>query len=52
MPSLASIAGIMAGDRPSSRRLLEQAEAVTAGADDVPAISPSAPLIVYPRLTR
>jgi DNA-binding CsgD family transcriptional regulator len=36
--SLASIAESMAGDRPSSRRLLDQAEALTAGVDDVPAM--------------
>ncbi|CAA9286241.1 MAG: Adenylyl cyclase class-3/4/guanylyl cyclase / Disease resistance domain-containing protein / Tetratricopeptide repeat-containing protein / Transcriptional regulator, LuxR family [uncultured Chloroflexi bacterium] len=36
--SLASIAESMAGDGPSSRRLLEQAKALTAGVDDVPAM--------------
>jgi predicted ATPase/DNA-binding CsgD family transcriptional regulator len=35
--SMASIAANMAGDRPSARRLLDEARAVTAGLDDVPA---------------
>jgi predicted ATPase/DNA-binding CsgD family transcriptional regulator len=35
--SMASIAANMAGDRASARRLLDEAQAVTAGLDDVPA---------------
>jgi predicted ATPase/DNA-binding CsgD family transcriptional regulator len=35
--SMASVAANMAGDRASARRLLDEAQAVTAGLDDVPA---------------
>ena len=35
--SMASIAANMAGDRASARRLLDEAETVTAGLDDIPA---------------